>query len=189
MTKYLASQYADDTSLTLEDNPVSLERCLQIFDKFGDCAGLRANLDKTQAVWFGSGHGCSIEYLPHRNLLRNHSGKFKVLGIEFDLSCPNKVIKNFHTIFKQVKSVLNSWIHRKLSYVGNITMIKTLALPILTQVLRKVIITNYEEGGLKLPHIEIRVITKLPNSEQSYKGKVKSHKYINRQNQSTTGKL
>ena len=29
----------------------------------------------------------------------------------------------------------------------------------------------------------IRVITKLPSSEQSYKGKVKTHKYINRQNQ------
>jgi hypothetical protein len=36
---------------------------------------------------------------------------------------------------------------------------------------------------------KIRVITKIPNSEQSYKGKVKTHKYINRQNQSTTGKL
>ena len=35
----------------------------------------------------------------------------------------------------------------------------------------------------------IRVITKLPNSEQSNKGKVKTHKYLNRQNQSTTGKL
>jgi hypothetical protein len=36
---------------------------------------------------------------------------------------------------------------------------------------------------------EIKVITKLPNSEQSYKGKVKTHNYINRQNQSTTGKI
>jgi hypothetical protein len=36
---------------------------------------------------------------------------------------------------------------------------------------------------------KIGVITKLPNSEQSYKGKVKTHNYINRQNQSTTGKL
>ena len=35
----------------------------------------------------------------------------------------------------------------------------------------------------------IRVITKLPNSELSNKEKVKTHKYINRQNQSTTGKL
>jgi hypothetical protein len=30
-------------------------------------------------------------------------------------------------------------------------------------------------------HYYIRVITKLPNSEQSYKGKVKTHNYINRQ--------
>ena len=38
---------------------------------------------------------------------------------------------------------------------------------------------------------EIRVITKLPNFEQSNKVKVKTHKYkyINRQSQSTTGKL
>ena len=34
--------------------------------------------------------------------------------------------------------------------------------------------------------VKIRVITKLPNSEQSFKGKVKTHNYINRQNQSTT---
>ena len=37
--------------------------------------------------------------------------------------------------------------------------------------------------------VEIRVITKLPNTEQSSKGKGKTHKSINRQNQSTTGKL
>ena len=30
---------------------------------------------------------------------------------------------------------------------------------------------------------------KITDSEQSYKGKVKTHKYINRQNQSTTGKV
>ena len=35
----------------------------------------------------------------------------------------------------------------------------------------------------------IKVITKLPNSEQSYKGKVQTHNYINRQNQSTTGEM
>jgi hypothetical protein len=42
-------------------------------------------------------------------------------------------------------------------------------------------LSNYDLG--------VRVITKLPNSEQSYKGKVKTHNYINRQNQLTTGKL
>jgi hypothetical protein len=38
-------------------------------------------------------------------------------------------------------------------------------------------------------NLYIKVITKLPNSEQFYKGKVQTHNYINRQNQSTTGKL
>ena len=45
------------------------------------------------------------------------------------------------------------------------------------------VLNNYATATL------IKVITKLPNSEQSYKGKVKTHNYINRQNQSTTGKL
>ena len=51
--------------------------------------------------------------------------------------------------------------------------------------LRNVFSASY----INLHIIRIRVITKLPNSEQSYKGKVKTHNYINRQNQSTTGKL
>ena len=40
-----------------------------------------------------------------------------------------------------------------------------------------------------ISYIFIRVITKLPNTEQSSKGKGKTHKWTNRQNQSTTGKL
>ena len=36
---------------------------------------------------------------------------------------------------------------------------------------------------------QIRLITKLTNTEQSSKGKGKTHKSTNRQNQSTTGKL
>ena len=36
---------------------------------------------------------------------------------------------------------------------------------------------------------QIRAITKLPNTKESSKGKGKTHKSTNRQNQSTTGKL
>ena len=46
-----------------------------------------------------------------------------------------------------------------------------------------------ERDSLQSDIDRIKVITKLPNSEQSYKGKVKTHNYTNRQNQSTTGKL
>ena len=49
--------------------------------------------------------------------------------------------------------------------------------------------SNNKMQKRKQGDVQIWVITKLPNYEQSYKGKVKTHKYINRQNQSTTGKL
>ena len=48
---------------------------------------------------------------------------------------------------------------------------------------------NFDYFFFNETECQIKVITKLPNSEQSYKGKVKTHNYINRQNQSTTGKL
>ena len=54
-----------------------------------------------------------------------------------------------------------------------------------------IILLSESAKGLQksLDILQIKVITKLPNSEQSYKGKVKTHNYINRQNHSTTGKL
>ena len=50
-------------------------------------------------------------------------------------------------------------------------------------------LSNYVQFPMSAEVQQRKVITKLPNSEQSYKGKVKTHNYINRQNQSTTGKL
>jgi ribosomal protein L19E len=53
--------------------------------------------------------------------------------------------------------------------------------------------SSYENIGVTvmavLEVVERGVITKLPNTEQSSKGRVKTHKSINKQNQSTTGKL
>ena len=45
------------------------------------------------------------------------------------------------------------------------------------------------QNQMKNKHVQIRVITKLPNTEQSFNEKGKTHKSTNRQNQSTTGKL
>jgi hypothetical protein len=42
---------------------------------------------------------------------------------------------------------------------------------------------NFVQQAEMINPLEIKVITKLPNSEQSYKGKVQTHNYINRQNQ------
>jgi hypothetical protein len=45
-SEYLLSQYADDSSLILDDNPKSLDQSLFMFNKFSECAGLRVILTR-----------------------------------------------------------------------------------------------------------------------------------------------
>ena len=86
------------------------------------------------------------------------------------LSFPFKteIIVKQHTLFKNLK--INMYVRIR---------------PTMCQIIK-----NNIKVLLKFKNYNIiRVRIKLPNSEQSYKGKVKTHNYINRQNQSTTGKL
>ena len=53
------------------------------------------------------------------------------------------------------------------------------------------LINHGNKGNNKITELRTILQRESPNSnsEQSYKGKVQTHNYINRQNQSTTGKL
>jgi hypothetical protein len=57
-----------DSSLILDDNPKSLEQSLFMLNKFSECAGLRVNLDKTEAIWLGSKRSCDEQLLPDTDL-------------------------------------------------------------------------------------------------------------------------
>jgi hypothetical protein len=63
-SEYLLSQYPDDSSLILDDNPKSLDQSLFMFNTFSECAGLRVNFDKTEATWLGSRRNCHEQLLP-----------------------------------------------------------------------------------------------------------------------------
>jgi hypothetical protein len=98
-----------------------------------------------------------------------------------------KQVKNVNIVFVNVsrKNIFDI-------YVTEYGTALTTILPILFLYLYTVTVTTVEPSihDIMNPSTwSIRVITKLPNSEQSYKGKVKTYNYINRQNQSTTGKL
>ena len=150
-SEYLLSQYADDSSLILDENENCLQRSLYILEKFSECAGLRANLEKTEAIWIGSRKNSKDKFLPEKNLNWNQSGKFKLLGIKFDLFSEDKTLINFNEKIAKIKSLLNSWVYRDLTYMGKITVIKSLALPILIQSLTV------------LPNPPIDIITELQN--------------------------
>ncbi len=132
-SEYLLSQYADDSSLLLNDDEESLRRSFYILTKYSECAGLKANIEKTEAIWIGSKVKSDDILAPEINIKWNRNGKFKLLGIDFDFTCEDKTKINFSKKIEKIKSLLNSWIYRDLTYVGKITVIKSLALPILTQ--------------------------------------------------------
>lgn len=132
-SEYLLSQYADDSALFLDDSEESLRNSIYILEKFAECAGLKANFDKTEAIWFGSRVRLKEKLLPDINLNWNWSGKFKLLGIRFDLFAEDKTLHNFTEKIEKIKALLNSWIYRDLTTMGKITVIKSLALPILIQ--------------------------------------------------------
>ena len=91
-------------------------------------------------------------------------------------TCINKY--NYHRLIKPILCFICSDLREPHIRPSNDRVIKL-------QTLGKISLS-----GLRIIfNFSIKVITKLPNSEQSYKGKVKTLNYINRQIQSTTGKL
>ena len=183
-SEYLISQYADDSTLMLDEDPVSVNQEMKIIYLFSTCSGLRANFDKTQAVWIGAKRGCGEELQITKKIIWNHKGTFKLLSIKYSLIKNDKYIDNFTEKIEKVKRLLNDWSFRNLSLIGRITVIKSLALPILIQcftvlpdppshiskeiqdiffrflwngkpdkVKRNTIFGNYQDGGLKMPHI------------------------------------
>ena len=64
----------------------------------------------------------------------NHDGKFKLLGIEFEVNSDDTTGINFSKKIESVQKLLNDWSFRSLSLLGKVCVIKTLALPIFIQV-------------------------------------------------------
>ena len=65
---------------------------------------------------------------PNYDLKWSHSN-FRVLGLDFSLDLKSMVDINFSKKIKDVSRILKSWEHRKLTLMGKITVVKTLAIP------------------------------------------------------------
>jgi hypothetical protein len=61
--------------------------------------------------------------LPVKHLAWNTSGKFKLLGIHFNLYKEDKTFENYGEKIKKVKNIFSSWAYRDLTYFGRITVI------------------------------------------------------------------
>ena len=84
-SEFLIIQYADDTTLLLDDNEVSLNSALNLINAFSEISGLKVNFEKIQAVWIGPKRGCVEEIKTEKPLLWSKNGIFKLLGIRYEL--------------------------------------------------------------------------------------------------------
>jgi hypothetical protein len=125
-THYKLGQYADDTQLYLNGTESSMSEALQTLQLFYGMSGLKINIEKTQAVWIGSKSQC-MDMLCKDYKLDWNPRKFKVLGINFSTDVHEIWELNFMDKYNAMQQLLGAWKKRKLTLLGKIAVIKSLA--------------------------------------------------------------
>ena len=120
------SQYADDTCLFLSDG-TQINSVLQIIKIFGNLAGPKLNLDKTEGIWIGNNNNS----LPHSSLgkIKWPTEPVRCLGIFLGQDKKKCEYLNWWLKLEKIENQLNLWKMRKLTLIGKITVIKHLILP------------------------------------------------------------
>ena len=115
-------QYADDTTAILKDE-LSVKNFLSEIKRFGAISGLKVNTAKTKAIWLGNDR---LFKLPDN--IKWSEEPVKVLGVYVGW---NLLVASRLTIEEKIvniKKLIASWKHRKLTLNGKVLIIKSLAL-------------------------------------------------------------
>ena len=120
------SQYADDTTLILDGSDESLRSSLATLDDFSKVSGLRLNDKKTEALWIGASIGNDKILLPGQEL-KWPKDKVKSLGVWISTNPELSASLNYNEKLEKVKEIIRCWKYRRLTLLGKITVIKSLA--------------------------------------------------------------
>lgn len=125
-TEFKISQLADDTTLFLLDL-LSVKNALKLLKNFYNISGLRINMDKT----YGKGIGSLTGLTPGEDMgIKWTTGPITTLGVTIS-NDPIIISKsNFDSRIQVMTDILNIWLTRNLSLNGKVTILKSLALPI-----------------------------------------------------------
>ncbi len=135
-TEYLMTQFADDLNLFLPEDACNLRNVLNLFNLYESCSGVGVNFEKTEAIWIGNKIGSTRELKTQKPLNWLKEPVFKILGIEYNLNNEDITSSNYEVKLDAIKNLLNTWNWRNLSICGKITVIKSLAIPMLVHLLR-----------------------------------------------------
>ena len=118
------TQFADDTTLTLNGTNYSLEAALNTLEVFGSYSGLRINTDKTQIVWIGK-----KKHSKEKPKCNGHNWatvtNFRLLGINFSVDLEYCLELNYSEQKSVIEKCISQWNKRYLTPLGKIMVIKT----------------------------------------------------------------
>jgi len=131
--KYSIRQYADDTTLFMNDAE-DLHRVLNKIQEFALFSGLSLNENKSHIMALGKKHDydrelCGIKIVK----------KVKILGVYFceDLAaCENS--ENWLGKIENIKRILGKWEYRNLSIMGKIHIVKTFGLSQIVHIMQSI---------------------------------------------------
>ena len=173
------TSFADDVTTFLKDL-VSFHNLMKMLDQFGNCAGLKLNKSKTEALWLGPPKSIDLHDILK---LTNTYQPPKILGIFFTYDEKLRDTLNFAATLESVKKLLAQWRRRGLTLIGKIQVLKSLIIPKFLyrltniscedeiikeinkvmysyiwngkdKIKRLAIINDIENGGLRMTHLE-----------------------------------
>ena len=121
------TQFADDTTIILDDSVDSLQAALNTLEIFGTMSGLKINTEKTKIVWLGRKKH-SRDKLNTTQLLQWGITEFCLLGVEFNVDLDKMIELNFSKIILSINEQVNCWNRRNITPLGKIAIIKSLFL-------------------------------------------------------------
>ena len=161
----------------------SLKAAIQTFLEFEKVAGLKINLEKCEIIELGPMKLNSLKNYQELENIKINRGPFKTLGIWFSRNSKESINLNFEGRMQNIKTTLQIWRQRNLSWKGRVMIIKTLILSQVTHLLgmiftpnsfleeldklifnflwnnkpprikRETIIATVKDGGLRMPDI------------------------------------
>ena len=120
--------FADDATFFTDGTKKSFEALIYTLDNFSYVSGLKLNTSKCNVLRSGSLRNTNIIFLNERNFQWS-SEKAKALGVTFHNNKEQFIKENIDKKIEDFENVLKQWQHRKISLLGKITVIKSLALP------------------------------------------------------------
>ena len=129
-SEHKLSFYADDGLVLLDGQEKSLRSLLDTLNTFYKISGLAININKTKAIWIGKSR-TNMEQICEDVRLVWTQEEFTVLGVKFNTELTNLTEINLDSKLKKIQSLFTQWKRRRLTLLGKVTMIKTMAISLI----------------------------------------------------------